>query len=890
MKNNLFLLYLIVYFSAINVNLAQSRLTVQGMIQDEATQERLQGASVTIAGIFLGSSDWQGSFEFREDITLPAVLEIKYLGYQDLQVDLTSEMVNNGRIELGTLRMIPFQTLLKEVFISAETRPYRPSIQGTNYYISPQIVREIQPLSTEELLRTVPGVNVLGDMGLANRMSISVRGSWGRRSEKVLIMEDGSPISPAPYISPGIYYNPASERVEALEVVMGSDVLRFGPNNMYGVVNFITPRPPQETKLSARLTGGERGYFSGLLSYGGTFGNLGFQIEGMHKQFDGFTENSSVIMQNFNAKLYAQLSSKQSLMVKLSAQFEDNQATWASITPYTFERNPLANPFDADQFILARYGLDAIHKYVSGSGWILSSRFNASDFSRDWFRQINRLIPVDQLESYIGTERMLKEFPYVQSGDSHPDWWVRVGSINAQGREMTINSKWRYLVTGIEEKIEKKWMSGSGLSHHFEFSARYHRETYSDAIIRSDSSRWARSGVFTRDLYYVIEAFTPYVRYNFQYGPLNVTPIVRLERVSMRNQDLLANSRNPGNDGPDFGTKKNAYTILQPGMSVGYQLKDYKIYGSIYQGSIAPSKYFAFLIERDGIITTPNPDEVLNIRPELSWNKEIGIRGGTADGLIQGQLAYFHNRIRNFYLAGWNEFFERLAVMEVQGVESALHIDLIGGRSSRHHLVFSPSVTYNFTKVLSGSLRDDHLFSEIRHSTATKNEFIEKQNSNPGAYQVYFREVDGSLVLFEGLITEENIDRIARVIYEFGEGKIENGRIPYTPTLSAYGQLLYRYQSWSAAARINYIGSQYTEFANFRSESADGAIGRLDPFWFLDINVNYQIQKQKRSYHLFISAKNLNNQIVRVSRLNRANSGIMPGGFRQINAGLIIGL
>jgi Fe(3+) dicitrate transport protein len=869
---------------------AQGQLFIQGTLIDSISGEPLQSASVSIDGIFITSTDWQGKFEVKMADTLPRYFQVKYLGYIEFNLELTDKFVKSNVIDLGVISLIPSQTLLNEVAVSAESRPYRSISQGTNYYISPQLVKEIQPLSTEELLRTVPGINVIGDMGLANRMSVSVRGSWGRRSEKVLIMEDGSPISPAPYISPGIYYNPASERVDALEVIMGADVLRYGPNNMYGVINFITSKPPQETEFKARITAGERGFFGGLISYGGTFGNLGFQLEGMHKQFDGFTDNSSVLMQNFNTKLYAELSSKQSLLVKLSAQFEDNQATWASITPYTFDRNPLANPFDADQFKLARYGLDAIHKYVGSSGWILSSRFNASDFSRDWFRQINRLIPVSDLFSYIGSDRINTEFSYIKPEDNNPDWWVRVGTINGQGRESTINSRWRYLVTGIEEKIEKRWKSSNGSAHHLEYAARYHRETYNDIIIRSDSSRWARSGMFTRDLYYIVEAFTSYIRHHFQYGKFSCTPIIRLEHVLMRNQDLLANSRNPGNTGVAFDVKRNKYTVFQPGFSVGYQFSDLKLFGSLYQGYIAPSKYFAFLVEREGIITTPDPDEVLNIRPELSWNKEVGIRGSLPGNRFHGQVAYFHNKIRNFYLAGWNEFFERLATMQVQGLESSLQIEIIGHSKSNQQLQFSPSFTYNTTQVISGSLRDDHLFSEIVHSTSTKTEFINNHNTNPQAYRVFVRNTEGNLVPFNGVLDESNLSNVARVIYEFGEGKIENGRIPYTPVFSAYGQLLYRYKKLSTAIRVNYVGAQYTEFANFTAESADGAIGRLDPFWFLDFNMNYQIKRQSNTYHFFISAKNVNNQIVRVSRLNRANSGIMPGGFRQLNAGIILSL
>ena len=36
----------------------------------------------------------------------------------------------------------------------------------------------------------------------------------------------------------------------------------------------------------------------------------------------------------------------------------------------------------------------------------------------------------------------------------------------------------------------------------------------------------------------------------------------------------------------------------------------------------------------------------------------------------------------------------------------------------------------------------------------------------------------------------------------------------------------------------------------------------------------------------FVNGKNLTDQIYRASRLNRATSGIFPGGFRQIILGL----
>ena len=281
---------------------------------------------------------------------------------------------------------------MNEVNISATTLPFKSSIAGTNYYISPLQLKKVQPISTEEVLKTLPGVNVLGDMGISNRLNVSIRGSWGRRSEKVLILEDGSPISPAPYTAPGVYYNPVSDRIDGIEVYTGPDVLRYGPNNMFGIINYITPKPSQQPALRAKITGGQRGYFTGLLSYGGTWQKVGTQVEAVYKRFDGFTQHSSVNMINLNAKVFAELAENQSILFKISGQFEDNQASLASLTPFSFNIDPTQNPLDADRFIMHRYGLDIIHKWVINPKSDLITKIFASDFYRDWWRQNNAVI------------------------------------------------------------------------------------------------------------------------------------------------------------------------------------------------------------------------------------------------------------------------------------------------------------------------------------------------------------------------------------------------------------------------------------------------------------------------------------------------------------------
>src|SRR5690606_16064174 len=162
-------------------------------------------------------------------------------------------VVNTNQPHLGHILMNIDPSTLKEIIINSSSNRYISNFKGSNFKISPIVLKNTNPLNTEELLRTVPGVNIVGDMGLSNRPNISIRGSWGRRSQKILLLEDGSAIAPAPYIAPGTYYNPVSDRVTAIEVLKGADILKYGPNNMYGAINYSTALPPQKPEHRLKL-------------------------------------------------------------------------------------------------------------------------------------------------------------------------------------------------------------------------------------------------------------------------------------------------------------------------------------------------------------------------------------------------------------------------------------------------------------------------------------------------------------------------------------------------------------------------------------------------------------------------------------------------------------
>ena len=854
-----------------------AQFNVSGTIVNEEDSQPLIGALVKIDGVNKGRvTDVNGKFLIESKEERGTIL-ISYLGYIERQVDF------KGNTDLKTIKLRQAQTTLSEVIVSASPNTFKQDFKGSNYRISPITLAHLNPISTEEVLRMVPGVNIVGDMGISNRPNISIRGSWGRRSKKVLLLEDGTPSAPAPYIAPGAYYNPVSDRIKSIEVYKGADLLRYGPNNMYGGINYITALPPQKPELRIKLIGGQRNYQTGLLSYGGKWKNLGALVEGVYKKFDGFIDNSSVQVINLNSKIFAQLSENQSLYFKLSGQFEDNQASLSSQTPFTFEADPTQNPLDADQFTMRRYGADIIHKWIPEERISITSKIYASDFERDWWRQVTQKIKASDAKSYLSESIYNDRYAYLEDQTFGEEDYLIVGKVD-NGIESTTDSRWTYTVSGIKETATLKW-DAFDTSQNLEVGLNIHQETFKDRFLEADSSRWARHGTIVKDLWYRLWSINGHIRNEFNIKKWTITPIVRFEHVDMFRQDLIAAANNTQSTGIDEGLEYNIYNQVLPGLTLEYREKNHEFYGSVYQGMIAPSKVFGFLVEQDGKITNPLAGLSINIAPELSWNKEIGWRGSIMNDRISSQVTYFNNTSKNFYAGGRNEVFEQLGRINVQGIEGSLSALVL--KEKQHRLRVRGNVNLMHSKVLEGKLVDKDLFSQVIHSSSTKQEYIDKVNENREAFEVYtINSVGNEELLVKDNLEVSDFDNISKSVLTFGENGIKNAESPYTPSINLNLSFNYSYANLNVGVSGNYVGTQYTEFHNFTNESADGAIGELPAYHSFDCYVNYKL-KLKANYdvELFFNGKNITNEIYRASRLNRATSGVFGGGFRQLMIG-----
>ena len=124
-------------------------------------------------------------------------------------------------------------------------------LTGSVVLMDREQIEAIQPLSTEDALRRVPGINIKSEEETSIVANFGIRGLSASES-KSLMLEDGVPVAPGLFIGNERYFNPRIQRIENIEVLKGSASLRYGPSTIGGVVNYQTKTPDEGVLISAR--------------------------------------------------------------------------------------------------------------------------------------------------------------------------------------------------------------------------------------------------------------------------------------------------------------------------------------------------------------------------------------------------------------------------------------------------------------------------------------------------------------------------------------------------------------------------------------------------------------------------------------------------------------
>ncbi|MFZ5671095.1 MAG: TonB-dependent receptor family protein [Pseudomonadota bacterium] len=245
-----------------------------------------------------------------------------------------------------------------------------------------------QPFSINDILRRVPGLFPRGEEGLALRPNIGFRGLTPTRSTEVLLLEDGVPLAYAPYGDNASYYHPPFERFSSVEVLKGSAQIAFGPHTVGGVVNYVTPEPPDSFEGRLILRGGGRDTREIVLQAGDTVGEVGLFASYAARESDGVRdENQRLAYQDLFFKAVRPLGDNQELTFKASAFAEDSQISYSGLTLAEFRANPRGNPFHYDRFETEHYALSLVHGWRITDDLTLTTALYGATFGRDWWRQ-----------------------------------------------------------------------------------------------------------------------------------------------------------------------------------------------------------------------------------------------------------------------------------------------------------------------------------------------------------------------------------------------------------------------------------------------------------------------------------------------------------------------
>lgn len=498
--------------------------------------------------------------------------------------------VNDNNSPEGADDRDPVPTI--EVIGSSEQKA---RIGGAATVISDEQIQEARAFNVNDVLRLVPGLFPREEEGFGLRPNIGIRGLNPTRSTKVLLLEDGLPLSYSPYGDNASYYHPAIERFTGLEVLKGAAQIGFGPHTVGGVVNYLTPNPPTELAGKLRLAAGTDGYQQQYGEIGNSFGEAGYEtgvlFQLVRKQAEGARDHMDFDVLDYNLKLVQQLGADHALTFKASRYDEDSDVPYSGLTLAEYEADPRFNPFINDNFQTEREGLSLVHSWQLATNAELDTAIYKTEFHRDWWRQ----------SSNSGQ----------RPNDSSDPLCGGMANLNTTcGNEGRLRD---YYVFGVEPRLKLSHALGE-----LRAGLRYQEEQQDRLQINSDTpdGRTPGSSVnggLREDNERDTEAVAWFVENTFVIGDWTVTPGVRHEDIEYDRSNNLS-----GVSGSTSVTETLA------GLGTTWQLgKHTVLFAGVHEG-FSPPRVEDIISNSDGAS--------VELDAEKSLNTELGIRHGNGDG------------------------------------------------------------------------------------------------------------------------------------------------------------------------------------------------------------------------------------------------------------------
>jgi len=685
------------------------------------------------------------------------------------------------------------------------------------------------------LLAEVPGVTVRSEDGYGLFPNISLRGVDTTRSAKLTLMEDGVLTAPAPYSAPAAYYSPTASRMRAIEVLMGSSQIRYGPHTTGGVVNYLSTAVPEVDGIGGRLKtiyGSDddirvHGYFGGWFDLESA-GRIGFLIEGQFRETDGFKridtvpgfrhgDDTGFEQTDLNFKLIWELptESRNRIEFKVGRAELDANETYLGLTQADFDADPFRR-YAASRLDRMKTEQTRAHlrwTFEPCDALTVTTTLYAAEFGRNWFK-LNDLRDID--EDGDGTPN-----PGANSSVSEALAGGGAALDVLRGERAGVlrvrNNNRDYEMWGVEQEF-RLMLEAIGADHEVVVGWRWHEdevrrfqtdERFTQATDGSIVDHTVGTPGGAGDRRQETGALALWIQDSISFGDLTITPGFRHESLWQDHDD----NASPSNSGD------NELSLWAGGVGAVWRADDaWTLFGGVHRGVSPPNPRAAI---KDGL------DE------ETSVAYEAGVRWVEPDAGLAVRSTLFFTRFDDLIVLGnvggaGSGDSENAGSVDARGLEVA--IDWDAGRMLQAAFELPTFVRFTWQR------------AEIRGSSVSAD----------------------SESIFAGAKRGNDVPYVPRTVLTIGTG--------------------IRTSDAGAFISATWTGSSYTTASNTSRQmrpdgTPDARFGKIDSRVVVDLDAYWNVSDSVR---LLAGVKNLlDNEFV----VSRHPHGARPGRSRSIWVG-----
>ena len=532
---------------------------------------------------------------------------------------------------------------------------------GSRSVIDSSELKKASTRGLDDALQRVPGIKIFDETGTGALPQISVRGLYESRSGRIQALSDGIPLALAPYGQTGLSLFPMTmATVDRVDIVRGGAAVQYGPNNVGGVINFISKPIPREweTTLQEKTTfnAGGRQLWDTYLGTGGYLtDNFGLQLDINTLSGEYGREHSDTDVQNYRLRGQWNIDDDRDLSFGVQHYKADMDLAGAlSVKDYKDDPRQSTRPLDRFEGDTDRVW-GTYTQRLGAMGPFDSVEFSWTNFAHNSYRNFVVGLPFTPDGTAVTKQDGPRDFKV----------WGTEPRISATVDGDNVGQTWllgaRYVSEDIDYKVNRQSLA-TGVTAPF-------RDWKFDDNARA---------------FYISNAIS------LLDHRLTITPGVRYENARMNYSDGITGFE-----------RENKSEEWLPGLTVGYQANDaWYVYANA-QKSLRPPQVTQ--IVKEGAVGA-----------ELAWNYETGVRYTPWDGMRVDFKLYRIDFDDQIAYNATTDRFDNLGSTRHQGFET----DIFWTPQAMRDLDLHAGYAYLDAKQRNGTFKDN----EVPYSS--RNQFM----------------------------------------------------------------------------------------------------------------------------------------------------------------------